>query len=209
MGSGGGEFFVDSALERGQVQQPLGEGKNFRRAAGVSQRDGPFAALAQQAALGEAAHRLPGGAFAAVEDGGVRADAARDLAAHKGIVGAAHDDGVHRLLQVRPQTAGEDGVNRWSLQLALLDALDEAGAGDLDDLVGRREALHQGGEFLLPEGDLRAHNEDAPAGEALRGQLEGRFDANDDLARVHLAQGLDGGDGSSFIPQKSRQLYPH
>ena len=40
--------------------------------------------------------------------------------------------------------------------------------------------------------------EDAAAGEALRGQLEGRFDADDDLARVRLTQGLDGGGGGGI-----------
>ena len=75
---------------------------------------------------------------------------------------------------------------------AMLHNLHQPGRRDLIDAALRFIPAHKPGELLFPQGHGGGHHPDAAAGEPVRRQLQGRFDAHNDQVRVPFPQVADG-----------------
>ena len=87
---------------------------------------------------------------------------------------------------------------------AAFHQLHQARCGNLVHGAGVGEAVQQHVKFLLTQRDRRGHHADLPAGEVIRGHLERRFNADDDLVRILCAQVDNRGGGGGVAGHNQR-----
>ena len=97
----------------------------------------------------------------------------------------------------------------------MLHNLHQPGRRDLIDAALRFIPVHKPGELLFPQGHGGGHHPDAAAGEPVRRQLQGGFDAHDDQVRIPFPQIADGCRGGGIaghhqgLQPPGHQLFGH